>query len=455
MGAFKQFNSSDIIISPLEVNKAFTFVSLDIDCILEGQVEPYIDCTFEANIVEVAAPTQTPTPTPTNTPTPTVSPTNTPTPTVTPTNTPTNTPTPTVTLTPEASQTPTPTNTPTNTPTSTPDSTPTATPTNTPTQTPTQTPTNTPTPTPTPSVSCNLTVDSTNTTDPTNEAGNNGTATITFSGGAGTVTYTLNGAPQGTATSPLNITGLSENQSYVVVLTDSNGCEARSEFTLGQTSFTYAADYIMVTYEFEKDDNNNGDDLDTRTAIRVPDVGQNDGSLYLGYGGGGSIGYAQNGDVLWNVTAEGQAATSYVSYWPNSTNPYLIWGGDNQGTGFESVLIDINEFKAAYPSATEMTIDHRAWWWGDESTKPVNVKATLWKGGTPVKVSTSGTGKYYWNNPASTETLVVDSVGRVITVQGTEATIGNTKSERIATFKYNLTTGAGLLDNNDTTTPGI
>jgi hypothetical protein len=36
--------------------------------------------------------------------------------------------------------------------------------------------------------------------DPTNQAGNNGTATI-FEGGTLPFTYTLNGVPQGTATS--------------------------------------------------------------------------------------------------------------------------------------------------------------------------------------------------------------------------------------------------------------
>ena len=296
-------------------------------------------------------------------------------------------------------------------PTPTPTVTPTSAPTPTPTSTQTPTPTNTPIPTLTPSVSCGLTVNSTNTTDPTNEAGNNGTATITFSGGAGTVTYTLNGSPQGTATSPLNITGLSENQSYVVVLTDSNGCRATSEFTLGQTTFNYAADYIMVTYQFT-----DGRDLDTRTGIRVPNVGQTTSTNYLGYGG--------------------------RSYWPLSGTQYLTWGGDNRGTGFESVLLDVNDFKAANPSATEMVVDLRAHWYRTTGTNPVNVEATLWKGGTPVK------GTYVWTNPTATETLVVESVGKQITN-------GYNNPERIATFKYNLTTGAGLLDNNDTTTPGI
>lgn len=371
MGAFKQFNSSDIIISPLEVNKAFTFVSLDVDCLLEGQAISYVDCTFKANIVEVAAPTPTPTVTPTNTPTPTITP----------------TPTPT----PEASPTPTPTNTPT--------------------VTPTLTPTATNSPTPTPSVSCNLTIDSVATKDPINIVGNNGRATIVFSGGSGTVTYTLNGVDQGTATSPLTIDGLSGNTTYIVVLTDSNGCRVTSEFTLGQTTFNFDANYIMVTYQFT-----DGVDLDTRSGIRVPNVGQTIAGNYLGFGGKGQ--------------------------WPTSGTPYLTWGGDNLGTGFESVLINVNAFKTANPSATEITVDLRAHWYSTVGTNPVNVEATLWRGGNPVK---SG---FIWTNSTALETLVVESVGKQVTNR-------YNNPERIATFNYNFSTGEGLLDNNDTTTPGI
>ncbi len=379
MGAFKQFNSSDIIISPLEVNKAFTFVSLDVDCLLEGQAISYVNCTFEADIVEVAAPTPTPTVTPSNTPTPTITP----------------TPTPT----PEASPTPTPTNTPT--------------------VTPTLTPTATTSPTPTPSVSCNLTVDGTLTTNPTNKLGNNGTATIIFSGevGAG-ITYTLNGvlSPTFIIGNTLNLTGLSENTTYIVVLTDGNGCTATSEFTLGQTAFNFDANYILVTYQFT-----DGRDLDTRSGIRIPNVGQTTATNYLGYGG--------------------------QRQWPTSGTPYLTWGGDNTGTGFESVLIDIDGFKAAYPSATEITVDLRAHWYGTTGTNPVNVEATLWNGGNPVK---SG---FVWDNSTATETLVVESVGKQVTTR--YSTNGGQSPERVATFNYNLSTGEGRLDNNDTTTPGI
>jgi hypothetical protein len=79
---------------------------------------------------------------------------------------------------------------------------------------------------------CDLIIASTVTQDPTNQAGNNGTATITFEGGTLPFTYTLNGVPQGTATSPLTINNLSGSTSYTVVITDSLDCTQTAVFQL-------------------------------------------------------------------------------------------------------------------------------------------------------------------------------------------------------------------------------
>ena len=116
-----------------------------------------------------ATPTATVTPTATNTPTVTVTPTATNTPKATATATPTNTPKATATATPKATATATPKATATATPTNTPKPTATATPTNTPKPTATATPTNTPKPT--------ATATPTNTPKPT--ATNTPTATPT------------------------------------------------------------------------------------------------------------------------------------------------------------------------------------------------------------------------------------------------------------------------------------
>jgi hypothetical protein len=263
--------------------------------------------------------------------------------------------------------------------------------------------------TPPPS-SCYLTIVSTETVDVS--GGTLGSATITFAGSNGQTSYSLNGVSKGSCSSPFVITGLSANTEYTVIISDSSECTDDVTFTLGTSIFTFDADYMMLTYEFT-----DGDDLDTRTRIVTPFVGQDTPIEYIGW--------------------------SYKSQWPMSGTPYLTWGGDNTGTGFESVLVNLNVFKTAYPSSTELVMDLRGFWFGTVGNNNVNVAATLWKGGTPTK---SG---FVWVNSTATGTYNIDSVGKKITSQS------STSGQRIATLTYNLTTGSGLLNNNDTTTPTV
>jgi len=267
---------------------------------------------------------------------------------------------------------------------------------------------------------CNFQITETTTTNATNPAGNNGTATITFISASAPVSYSLNGAFQGVVTSSLLISNLSSSVSYTASFIDANSCTATSSFTLGESTFVFLADYMMLTYGFT-----DGLDLDTRTRIVTPDVGQVTQSYYVGY-------FCQN-------------------QWPSgSTNPYLIWGGDNQGTGSESVLVNFVSFSAAYPTASSVLIDMRAYWFNQTGSNPVDVTATLWKGGTPVYNSSS----YVWTNPTATSSFNIDSVGKVITSKGLPIP-GLSSGERVATLTYNLISGSGVFDNNDTTTPSV
>ena len=267
---------------------------------------------------------------------------------------------------------------------------------------------------------CALVITSTVTNSPTNVNADNGIVTIDFSGGTGVVKYTLNTIPQGIATSPLVINSLVAENTYTVVLTDANNCSTSTEFTIGQSSFTFDADYIMLTYQFT-----DGLDLDIRTRIVSPDVGQNTQSTYLGW--------------------------SRQTSWPLSGTPYLLWGGDNTGTGYESVLVNLNQFKTMFPLATEILMDSRAFWYRTIGVNPINIAATLWKGGAPVK---DGCGNFCWTNPTAINTFYISSVDKVITSNGSpEKTL--TPGERVATLRYNLITGNGVFDNNDTTTPSV
>jgi len=265
---------------------------------------------------------------------------------------------------------------------------------------------------------CTLTVTVT-TTDPTNQAGDDGTATVSYSGGHGSISYNINGGsfiPVGT--SPFTIQNLVSSSSYTITVKDDLNCVASSTSTLGESLFTFAADFILITYAFY-----DGKDLDTRTRIVTPDVGQNARDTYIGWGAQPSWGFL------------------------SSTGKYIeTWGGDNRGTGLESVLIDLNTFKAIYSNVEELVIDCRAFWYSEKGVKNVNISATLWKGGTPVK---SG---YSWLNQTASETMVIASTGIQVTLKNTQPWFSG---ERVATFTYNLNNNIGVLSNNDTSTPSV
>ena len=275
-----------------------------------------------------------------------------------------------------------------------------------------------------------LVLDSFSTTDPTNAGGTNGTATINFTGDSGPFEYTVNGGSSIACTSPFTITGLVASTNYTVVITDSTSNSISASFTLGETSFEFDADFIMVTYQFT-----DGDDLDTRSRIVTPNIGQTTQPSMVGYG--------------------------INTVFPGSGIPIIVWGGDNTGIGFESVLINMGAFRDQYPDSTSLVADFRCFWWGIIGTNDVIAACTLWKGGTPVKngcMNAFGV-SYCWTNPTATDTLAINSVGLQIpgplynnntTPRGQDVT-----GFRLATLTYNLTTNTGVLNNADTTTPNV
>ena len=228
---------------------------------------------------------------------------------------------------PTATPTPTPSLTPTPTPTPTRVPTATPTPTVAPTSTPTPTPTGTPTATPTPTI--------TNTPTPT-------------------PTPFITPTPY--------------------------------PFTTQQPGgFNFDADYIIVTYAFT-----DGLDLDTRTRISNPNIGQNDLSTYIGW--------------------------CRSNQYPDDgiNNPILTWSGDNTGTGFESVFINLIEFKNQYPqySTSTITIDMNAIWYGSLGTEPIIMDVMLYKGGTVSLVEDS----YLFVNEGYSGLFGVASSGTILSV---------------------------------------
>ena len=124
------------------------------------------------------------------------------------------------------------------------------------------------------------------------------------------------------------------------------------------------------------------------------------------------------------------------SQWPTSGTPILKWGGDNTGTGFESVLINLIEFKSQYPGQNIITIKANAGWYGTVGTNPVYMQTTLYKGGAMVE----DPGNYTFYNNTFTAAYGVQSPGSVVTL---DLFTNCVDGQDITSLQYNLTTYQG------------
>ena len=171
--------------------------------------------------------------------------------------------------------------------------------------------------------------------------------------------------------------------------------------------FTFDADYIIVSYAFT-----DGADLDTRTRISSPNIGQNNAQSYLGW----------------------CRSTAYPDP-ENGGTPILTWSGDNTGQGFESVFVNLIEFKNQYPSETSLTIEMSAMWYGDLGNNPVIMDVMLYKGGTVTLVESD----YLFINEGYSGIYGVASEGTIVTLQSQECF----DQQLVAKLQYNLTTYNG------------
>ena len=300
---------------------------------------------------------------------------------------------------------------------------------------------------------CNVTFN-VSSTSPTNQAGTNGTATISnITGGSGTYTYSWNTSPVQTT---ITATGLTAGQTYVATVTDTiTSCVTTRNIVVGQTNFTFDADYMVITYQFT-----DGVDLDTRT--RIVSI---DGTTYGDQNGQGKhIGYGQYNTTP--STATYAPPTIVANMCDNSEDPLAIWGGDNRGQGFETVMIDFTQLGAGQ---NEVVIDCRALWWVTAGVIPVNIGFTLYKGGCMIKQGSGGSPAYSFTNIGSTATLTQASASKVITAfnnNGSTATGSSdlespnisptiSRGQRLAVITYNRSTNVGNININDTTTPVV
>ena len=230
-----------------------------------------------------------------------------------------------------------------------------------------------------------------------------------------TNTQTPTNTPTTTQTqTPTNTPTNTQTQTHTPTVTPTNGVTQTPTPTLTPTptsiplvpgNFTFDADYIVLTYAFS-----DGTDLDTRTRVTVPDIGQNTLTDYIG----------------WCCSSQ----------WPTSGNPILTWGGDNTGTGFESVLIDLIQFKTDYPGQNIITINANAGWYGTVGSNPVYIEAKLYKGGTMIAVPD----EYTFVNEGFTAGYGAISTGEVVTLDLFSSCIDG---QNVRSLEYNLTNYQG------------
>jgi hypothetical protein len=246
-----------------------------------------------------------------------------------------------------------------------------------------------PTPTPTPTITPTITQTPTNTPTPSVTKTNTPTPSVTKTNTpTPSITSTQQPTPSITPTHTITPTPTMTPIPFVP-----------------GTAFTFNADYIVLTYAF-----NDGTDLDTRTRVTTPNIGQSTLSDYIG----------------WCCSSE----------WPTSGTPILTWGGDNTGTGFESVLINLIEFKSQYSGQNIITIKANAGWYGTVGSNPVYIQATLYKGGTMV----ADPGNHTFYNNTFTAAYGTQSPGSVITLDLQSNCIDG---QDITSLQYNLTTYQG------------
>ena len=212
-------------------------------------------------------------------------------------------------------------------------------------------------------------------------------------------------------------------------IVSSAGCDP---VDCGVTEFTFDADYAVLTYKFS-----DANDLDTRSRIVEPNIGMNN---YLGFAAGACFPV----DGSWSTTNIPSTAV-------------IDWSGDNIGTGYESILIDIQKLKVLQPSMVNLVVDLRAAWFkkGEPmGVLPVEVKAIFYKGGTMLKSQpVTNPLSYEYTNPTATNSLEVTSDSKVINTR--YQSDGGVRLQRLAVFKYNVVTKVGSFDINDTTTPTL
>jgi hypothetical protein len=249
-------------------------------------------------------------------------------------------------------------------------------------------------PAPTISLTASSTSNVPNNTDVTFTWETTNASQVSINNGVGIVT-----SPNGRLDVTVNF-GDETSRTYTATAIGSGG-EQSADITIERTQAA-TADFFLATYTFT-----DGRDLDIRASVVSP----------TGYGV--TVGYGLSNSI------PGAGVT---------------WGGDNLGTGVESILFTKSEFVANNAGINTVSFDLRAGWYqgGDVGFQPVVVNVTSFVGGAMVYDSSNKT----WTNPTATETFTgFTSTSKQITERIGDQPASTDMGERIAIMNLDFVEG--------------
>lgn len=161
---------------------------------------------------------------------------------------------------------------------------------------------------------------------------------------------------------PMDLSSVAKALGLLLVF---NAVTGRWELSQGGQQVSIAGDHAVIKWTF-----NDGQDLDIRCRLYYPDIGQATLDQFVGW----------TGDPAPPTTPTPPYGSTVV--WPPSGTPVLIWSGDNTGTGVESVYVNLEFLKSAFPNEQYFIVECRGNWYGSPGFQPVLLTATLYEGGT-------------------------------------------------------------------------
>lgn len=169
---------------------------------------------------------------------------------------------------------------------------------------------------------------------------------------------------------PLDLSGVAKALGLTLLF---NNLTGRWEMTQGGQQVNIAGDHAVVKWTFQ-----DGNDLDIRCRLYYPNVGQATIDQYIGYTG-----------------------TTSQTVWPPTGTFILIWGGDNTGTGSETVYVNLEYLKDLFPTEQYFIVECRGNWYRYPSYPTVASLPGGASNNTTYLVEANGH-NYTWNSGSST-----------------------------------------------------